>query len=377
MKKFALLCVVFCLLIGCNRLKPTEDGKNKDGKKTTTTAPQGTPSFTVAVSEYPSWSAFFVASQKGLINGKEGKLGPIEEKWGVDIVLKEADYDTCITLYGSKTVDAVCITNMDVLAPSLSRDSVAILPTSTSFGADACITVGIDTLDDLKGKTTYGLEKSVSQYTFERNLELKGLDPKDFPFKNMDPAAAAQAVQTGQENIKSIVVWNPFVLQTLRTREGTKRLFDSTTIPEEIIDMVVIGKDALAKEGGENFACAIIDTFYQISQRLGSSLDWDQTSDKKLTDDEKKTLVALGAKFSNLGLEDMKEVVKETRFYSTPDAGLTLFNSEKFQKTTTPKVTKFCASHDIVDKEPTVGFNSSNSQLNYTTKYIEKVKAKQ
>ena len=85
------------------------------------------PSFSLAWSEYPSWSVFGVAHEKGLINGEKGKLGPIEKKYNVDIVLKEADYDTCLTLFGTGTVDASCQTNMDSLAPALGRDSVVIL----------------------------------------------------------------------------------------------------------------------------------------------------------------------------------------------------------------------------------------------------------
>ncbi len=353
--KMFLVGASVLLLAGCGK----GDGEPGDGDGATP------PVFSLAWSEYPSWSVFGVASEEGLINGKEGELGPVEEEWGVDIVLKEADYDTCLTLYGSSTVDAVCMTNMDSLPPCLSRTSVAVLPTSTSVGADACIVVGIDDLDGLQGITTYGLEKSVSQYAFERNLELAGKDPKDFPFKNMDPAAAAMAVQTGQENIQSIIVWNPFVLQTLRTKEDAKRLFDSSTIPEEIIDMVVVGADSLKKPGGADFACAVIDTFYRVNALLADPVKGDDT------------LVALGAKFSSLGLEDMKQVVKETQFYKTPEEALGLFEGQKFREETMPTVVKFCVSHAIVDEEPKVGFDDPTAQLNFDTTYIKKVQEKQ
>ena len=349
------MCV--CLLAGCHG-ESEEPGPVGGG-------PAETPSFSLAWSEYPSWSVFGVASEKGLIDGREGRLGPVEEDWGVDIVLKELDYETCLTAYGSSTVDAVCMTNMDSLAPSLGRDSVAVLPTSTSVGADACIVVGIDSLDVLKGKTTYGLEKSVSQYAFERNIELAGKDPKDFPFRNMDPGAAAAVMQTGDEKIQSIMVWNPFVLQTLRTRDGAKVLFDSSTIPEEIIDMVVVGKDALGKPGGENFVCAVIDAFYQLNKLLADP------------DEGDATLVALGAKFSNLGLEDMKIVVEQTKFYKTPDEALGLFDKQEFQEETMPRVVDFCVSHDIVGEKPTVRFGDADVQLNFDTTYINKVKEKQ
>ncbi len=338
----------------------TADDATADGDTATATNDE-VSTFSLAWSEYPSWSVFGVADEAGLIDKAKGKMGSVEKKWGVDIELTQADYDTCLTLYGGNTVSAVCITNMDVLSPALARDSVAILPTSTSDGADATITVGIDTIDALKGKTSYGFEKSVSQYMFERNLEIAGKDPADYPFSNMDPGAAAQAMQTNQENIESIVVWNPFVMQTLRTREGAKRLFDSTSIPEEIIDMVVVGKDELAKPNGDKFAHAIIDTFYQVNQMM---------ADPQKGDD---TLIALGAKFSNLPLEDMKEVVKQTRFYSSPAAGIELFDKESFQTKTMPLVVDFCVTHDITAEKPKVGFGDAAAQLNFDKSYMEAV----
>ena len=154
------------------------------------------PTFSLAWSEYPSWSVFGVADSTGIINGKKGELGPIEKKWGVDIELKEAEYDPCLAMYGAGQCDAVCITNMDILQPSLGRPGVMVLPTSTSFGADACIvTSDIKTVEDLKGVKVYGLEKSVSEYCFVRNLELLKQAEKDYSFSNMDPAAAALAMQ--------------------------------------------------------------------------------------------------------------------------------------------------------------------------------------
>lgn len=340
----------------------TTDTDSGSGGIATADGPVAT--FSLAWSEYPSWSVFGVADEAGLIDKDKGKLGKVEKKWGVDIELKEADYDTCLTLYGSSTVNAVCITNMDVLSPSLARDSVAVLPTSTSDGADATITVGIEDLDGLKGKTSYGLEKSVSQYMFERSLEVAGKDPADYPFKNMDPAAAATAMQTSQENIESIVVWNPFVMQTLRTRDGSKRLFDSTSIPEEIIDMVVIGKETLEGPGGEKFACAIIDAYYQVNQMIADPAKGDDT------------LVALGAKFSSLPLEDMKEVVKQTRFYKSPEEGIALFDKEEFRTKTMPTVVDFCVSHGITSEKPKIGYGDAAAQLNFDKSHMETVQSR-
>src|SRR4051812_33100189 len=47
------------------------------------------PQFSLAWSEYPSWSVFGVAHMQKLIDGAAGKQGPLETKWNIDIVLKE------------------------------------------------------------------------------------------------------------------------------------------------------------------------------------------------------------------------------------------------------------------------------------------------
>jgi NitT/TauT family transport system substrate-binding protein len=292
----------------------------------------------------------------------------MEKKWNVDIVLKEADYDSCLVMYGASQCDAVCITNMDVLNPCLSRPSVAILPTSTSFGADALIvTSGITDIKQLKGKNVYGLAKTVSEYCFVRNLEILGEKEKDYRFTNMDPSAAAVAMQQKKKGTDAIVVWNPFVLETLSKRKDARVLFDSTKIPGEIIDMVAVGKTALASPGGEAFACAVIDTFYAIVQRM---------EDPKTAD---ATLVALGEKFSNLKLASMKEVVKQTKFYKTPEDAVNVLTSKE-TKDIMKKVTAFCVTHDIVPKEPVVDYGKGDAKkpamLLFNPAYVEKVKAK-
>ncbi len=143
-------------------------------------------------------------------------------------------------------------------------------------------------------------------------------------------------------------------------REGdAKVLFDSTTIPEEIIDMVVIGQDVLDRSGGEAFACAIGEAFYAVNKMLESSTQGDDT------------LIALGEKFSNLGLEDMQQVVQQTKFYKTPEDGIALFQKQSFQQEIMPKVVDFCATHGIVDAKPTVAFaKGATAQLRFETKYL-------
>ena len=354
---FAAVTLSLAALTGCDSESTSTGTTSADG-----TASDGgpAPQFSLAWSEYPSWSVFGVADLYGLVDGAAGKMGEIEKKHNVDLVLNETDYDTCITLYASGEADAVCITNMDILNPATGRPGVAILPTSTSKGADALIVTGIDNLDALKGKPAYGLEASVSQYTFVRGLQENGYDPAEFTFSNMDPAAAAQAMITRQAGFDAIVVWNPFVLETLKQRPDAKVLFDSSAIPGEIIDMVVMAKSSLDKPGGDRAARAITDAFYAVCRKMEDPATGDEA------------LQAIGEKFSSLNLEQMKKVVQQTDFYETPELAMELFNSPGLGETMN-RVVSFCKDYGIIEGEaPTLAYgDSGDGQLTFTTDYLK------
>jgi len=358
--------LVTLALIGCGGTPTSGPG----GDKKNTGGDGNAPKFKLAWSEYPSWSVFGVASELGLINGEEGKQGALEKKWGVDIVLELAEYDPCIQLYAGGKCDAVCITNIDFWSAA-TRKGVAIMPTSTSVGADACL-VSFDVadkdkaLDELKKDKVYGLAKSVSEYAFDRNLELLKKNPKDYKFTDEPPNTAAAAMQAKKEDHRAIMVWNPFVMQVMKDNPKAKRLFDSSTIPEEIIDMIVVGEDVLKKDKGKEFAYCIADVYYEFN--------------KKMEDDKErdKLLVKLGEKFSKLGLEDMKVCVKETRFYKTPDEGLKLFTGDKLPATM-KIVSKFVTDKEIAKKEQvTYAFGpdkaGEDATLRFDPSYMQKVK---
>ena len=88
------------------------------------------PVFTLAWSEYPSWSVFGVAEQRGLIDGQRRRDGRASRpKHNVDIELRGTDYDTCLVQYANGQLDAVCITNIDILSAGADdHRASAILP---------------------------------------------------------------------------------------------------------------------------------------------------------------------------------------------------------------------------------------------------------
>lgn len=333
--------------LGCGGAKqPAAGGGGGSGS---TAADSTEPStFSLAWSEYPSWSVFGVAQRRGLIDGAPDKLGPIEEKWNVDIELKQLDYDTCLQLYAADACDAVCITNIDILSPSMSRHGVAILPTSTSDGADALIVAGIENVDQLREHKVFGLAKTVSEYGFARCLEKQGKNSADYQFVSNDPAAAALGMQQNNPDFKAIMVWNPYVLQTLRTRPDAKVLFDSKQIPGEIIDMVVVGEDSLKKPGGDAFCHAVIDCYYEMNKII------------EAPDTRDEALVQIGEDFSDLKLDDMKIVVDQTKFYKTPADGIAVYDGSALPKTM-ETVIATCQKLEMVEGNPVIAFGPAKA----------------
>jgi hypothetical protein len=144
-------------------------------------------------------------------------------------------------------------------------------------------------------------------------------------------------------------------MQTLKTRKDAKVLFSSKAIPEEIVDVVWAGKDSLAKPGGDRFGAFICDVYYEMNKQLN----------------DHDTVVALGAKFSNLNYDEMQKTLQDTQFYHNPDEALKLLASDHFRKETTPRVTDWSSTHGLVSAKPTVGFDDDNAQVNFSTKYIK------
>jgi ABC-type nitrate/sulfonate/bicarbonate transport system substrate-binding protein len=328
------------------------------------------PTVTLAWSEYPSWSAIEVASALKYINGKEGKYGPIEHKWKVDIVLNLMDYDSCLVAYSAFRSDFICVTNMDILNPALSRNSVAILPTSRSHGGDALIvSSNIASIEDLVNHEVFGLEATVSEYAFDQIITSRGGNPNDYSFVNMDPGAAAISMQQKKKGYDAIMVWNPFIVNTLEKRPDVRVLFSSESIPGQIIDMVVGAESTLKTPHGKAGACAIADAFYQVSANL-------QGSDTELTNE---TIIAIGEKFSNLKLQPMRKVLKQTQFYHTPEVGMELFSSPEFKETMNT-VTNFCSEKEYIDSEVNIHYGSeatSDANLTFSTSYMQLVKETQ
>lgn len=386
----SLFVTFVALTLGCGEPPAVSDGSVpgdprpgvQDAKQVKAFAGAEPFHIVLFASEYPSWSAFGVAGKYGLINNAKGQLGAVEKKWNVDIELKMITYETCLTNYGSSG-GAICITNCDIVGLVSGRPSTAIMPTSTSFGADACIGTGdVTTLEALRKETTYGLANSVSDYAFFRGLEKLGKNPADYRFQNRDPEQAAQALQTGASKVG--MVWNPYTIQTLKNKKDAKIIFNSTIVPGEIVDMVVMDNATLQQPGGDAAAKCICDTFYRVCDFLKST-------NKTTSDDTYATLsdqfVPATKGNQSFGAEDMKLCVDmasnpdetkkiTTRFYDTPELGTKVFGSANMEPILA-HVLRWAKVRQLIKKDLTISYPDTplpQAGLTFDTKYMQEAR---
>ncbi|MGD8909224.1 MAG: putative urea ABC transporter substrate-binding protein [Chromatiales bacterium] len=197
-------------------------------------------SFKICWSIYVGWMPWAYGAERGIVK----KWG---DKYGIDIeVVQINDYIESINQYTAGEFDACTMTNMDALTiPAVGGiDSEAVIVGDFSNGNDGIIIKKGDSVKALKGRTVNLVELSVSHYLLARALDMNGLSERDVKLVNTSDADIA-ALFVSDEN-GAAVTWNPPLMQA-RNAEGAKLVFDSSQIPGEIIDMMVVRSDASDK----------------------------------------------------------------------------------------------------------------------------------
>lgn len=317
--------------------------------------PPPAASFTLGWSEYPSWSAFWAMHKIGTLDGDKGETGEFERKHNIDIVLVECAYSACISQYAAGALDAVALTNLDTITTGVR--SVGFLPTSTSAGGDQLWAKNeVTKLAQLKGKKIRGLAGSVSEYMFRRNLELEGLDAKDYTWVGEDPEVVTQAMLANHAEYDAGVVWNPFGLAIRKARPDLHALASSAPIAGEIVDMLVMSEASWARPGAQDAARALAAAFYDFNRRL-------------TTPERDALLVATGDKFGASAIEDMNIAVTETRFYASGDEALAAWAGPRLAETM-PRMVKFVQDAGLVTSPPLVVFGAAPTDTAATQSWL-------
>jgi NitT/TauT family transport system substrate-binding protein len=292
-------------------------------------------SFSICWSIYVGWMPWAYGAEEGIVK-------KWADKYDIEIdVVQINDYVESINQYTAGQFDACTMTNMDALTiPAAGGvDSTALIVGDFSNGNDGVVLKGADSLADIKGQNVNLVELSVSHYLLARGLESVGMSEKDV--KVVNTSDADMVAVYGTDDVTSVVTWNPLLSEIMAMPESNK-VFDSSQIPGEIIDLLVVNTETL----NENPALgkALVGAWYEIMSLMsGSSKDAEAA----------RTYMAQA---SGTDLEGYDAQLASTEMFYTPSEALQLTNSADL-KTTMKNVAEFSFDHGLLgDGAPDAGF---------------------
>jgi len=294
-----------------------------------------TPSFTVGWSVYVGWDPYQYMVRSGI-------LQKWADKYNVAIKVQRFDYAPSLDAFVAKNIDACAMTNMEALdmPAAAGVDTTAVIVGDYSNGNDAVLVRHNRALNQIPGQRVLLVEKTVSQYLFERAFALNNLagDLKRVRYVNTSDSDIAGAF-LGDTSQEVVVTWKPLVSQILKGK-GITSVFDSSKIPGEILDLLVVRTDVLNRPdgSGQRFVKALVGAWYELLARMS-----------KAGPEGDKVLSAV-AEVSEDSLASYKEQLSTTHMFYTPEAAVEMASSQQL-KTTMELVRQFCFSHKLLGEK--------------------------
>jgi len=283
--------------------------------------------FKVAWSIYVGWMPWDYMQRTGI-------LKKWADKYGIKIDLVQVnDYIESINQYTAGKFDACGMTNMDALTiPAAGGvDTTALIVGDFSNGNDGIVLKGKGkTLADIKGQKVNLVELSVSHYLLARGLESVKLSEKDVKTVNTSDADIVAAYATPQ--VTAVVAWNP-QLSTIKTMPNSSLVFNSSQIPGEIIDMMMVHTKTLKENPalGKALVGAWFETIGIMEKRDAAG----------------KAARTAMAKASGTDLPGFEGQLKTTRMFYKPSEAVAFTKSADLIKTM-DYVRKFSFAHGLL-----------------------------
>ncbi|WP_419912144.1 putative urea ABC transporter substrate-binding protein [Hoeflea sp.] len=282
--------------------------------------------FKVCWTIYAGWMPWGYLSDSGIMK-------KWADKYDINVEITQFnDYIESINQYTAGEFDACAMTNMDALSiPSGSGvDTTVLIAGDYSNGNDGLVLKEGADLASIKGQNINLVELSVSHYFLARALESVGLSEKDITVINTSDADML-AVYDNPE-ITAVATWNPMLSEILDTERGTL-VFDSSQIPGEIIDAMMVNTATLADNPA--LGKALVGAWFEVITLMGSD-----------TPEGTAALEAMAAA-SGTDLEGYKSQLASTALFYTPDDLLAFTNDPKL-KDTMKFVATFLFDHGIL-----------------------------
>jgi NitT/TauT family transport system substrate-binding protein len=285
------------------------------------------PAFTVGWSVYAGWTPYHYLNKSGI-------LRKWADKYGITIKVQRFDYAPSLDAFVAKNIDACTMTNMEALdMPAASGvPTTAILIGDYSNGNDALLVRNGLQLKDLTGKKMLLVEKTVSEYLFDRAMTINSLRDqiKRVRMINTSDSDIATAF-IGDTGASAVVTWKPMVSQIAK-QKGVTSLFNSSQIPGEILDLTVVRTDVLNRPdgSGQKFAKALAGAWFELLGQMSNN-----------------SVLSAIAEGSQDTLASYKEQLITTKmFYTAKEAAA--FGTSPELKQKMALVRQFCFDHGLL-----------------------------
>lgn len=291
------------------------------------------PTFTVGWSVYAGWNPYFYMAKSGI-------LKRWADKYGIEIRVQRFDYAASLDAFVAKNIDACTMTNMEALdmPAAAGVDSTALILGDYSNGNDAILARNNLSLSQLGGKRILLVQKTVSEYLLERAMEVNGLQSQVSGVRLMNTSDSdIVGAFLGNKSNQLAVTWKPLVSEILAQDSGVKAIFDSSRIPAEILDLLVVRTEVLNRPdgSGRKFAKAIAGAWYEtIAQLAGGNAE------------------ALRGSASASGdtVASYREQLRTTYLYSTPQLAAQFAVGKDLQRKM-ELVRQFCFHHALLGQQ--------------------------
>lgn len=185
-----------------------------------------------------------VSTMPWYLAAQEGVFERYNEEYKVNITFEPAtDYEQLLNQFIAGELDAMVISNIDAIARLVSRgiEADAILICAYSEGEHALLFPS-EMQPDLAGQSVALKIFSASHYLLDRYLLKNQIGFEQVDLLNTLPDQIPQAFEQGHP----VAASNP-VAEKLRTNNQAKVLFDSHSIPRELLDLLVVRRQPLAQ----------------------------------------------------------------------------------------------------------------------------------
>jgi NitT/TauT family transport system substrate-binding protein len=176
------------------------------------------------------------------------------------------------------------------------------------------------------------VQKTVSEYLLERGMTLNGQQAQLSKLRliNTSDSDIVAAFLNNKSN-QAVVTWKPLASQ-IAADKSVRSIFDSSKIPAEILDLLVVRTEVLNTPNGQKFAKAITGAWYETIQQVAA---------------QQPAAIKYSAAASGDSTDSYREQLKTTALFVTPKSAADFVTSPELQQKM-DLVRRFCFEHALL-----------------------------